>query len=214
MKKDFAYCPDNLLIFPGFYESLLYYSDKEYVENMEREEGEPEREIKDWDGYTRTACEGITEVLRPILEREPFCEGVRYDGMSSPRYYNFSTDKLIVTMQLDLDELKEWVLSDDTRRESFDEYLHKKYTSYDGFISFVSNNIDDYFNESYEEYPDVLVDYYVLVDIIGDDDIVSGLEHHTDLLPYEWDILDAADEAFYRYFVPVENDDDDDDDDD
>ena len=181
---------------------------------MEREEGEPEREISDWDGYTRTACEGITEVLRPILEREPFCEGVRYDGMSSPRYYNFSTDKLIVTMQLDLDELKEWVLSDDTRRESFDEYLHKKYTSYDGFISFVSNNIDDYFNESYEEYPDVLVDYYVLVDIIGDDDIVSGLEHHTDLLPYEWDILDAADEAFYRYFVPVENDDDDDDDDD
>lgn len=214
MKKEFFYTPDNLEIFPGFYESLLYNSDTEYSANCGREEGEPEREIKDWAGFTNDVCKGITDVLRPILEREPFCTDVEYDGMTSPRYYNYSTDKLDIKMQLDLDALKEWVLSDEERRDGFDKYLREKYTSYDGFMSFVENDIDDYFEKSYEEYPDVLVDYYVLCEIFDNPDVVDAKRHQRELTGYTWDIYEVATDCFWYYFVPVETDDDDDDDDD
>lgn len=214
MKKDFFYCPDCLDIFPGFYESLLYNSDMEYCANQEREEGEPEREIKDWTGFTHAVCKGITDILRPILEREPFCADVEYEGMTSPKYYNFATDRLHIKMQLDLDALKEWVLSDDARREGFNGYLREKYTSYDGFISFVENDIDGYFEKSYDEYPDVLVDYYVLCDsnLLDDYDVVSSKRNQRDLTGYTWDIYEVASECFWEYFEPVESDDDDDDD--
>lgn len=215
MKKSFCYSPDCLDIFPGFYESLLYNSDTEYCANQDREEGEPEREIKDWAGFTRAVCEGVTEVLRPILERVPeVCDGVVYAGMTSPRYYNYSTDRLEVDMNFDADALKEWVLSDECRREGFDSYLHERYTSYDGFISFVENDIDSFFEESYEAYADVLLDYYVLCEILGDEDVVWAKRNQRDMPAYTWDIYEVANECFWDFFEPVESDDDDDDDDD
>lgn len=210
MKEEFFYTPDNLEIFPGFYESLLYNSDTEYCANQEREEGEPEREIKDWDGFTEAVCKGITDVLRPILEREDFCTDVEYVGMTSPRYYNYSTDKLDIRMQLDLDALKDWVLSDDDRRDGFDAYLREKYTSYDGFCSFVENNIDGYFEKW--EYPDVLVDYYVLCEIFDDPDVVNAKRYQRELTGYTWDIYEIASDCFWEFFEPIESDDDDDDD--
>ena len=202
------YVPDNLMIFEGFYDSNLYNSDMEYNYNYELEEGEPECEIDDWDEYRKDVCIAVTDTLRSYMcNDDEICTSVEYAGLSSPRYYNFSTDKIELDVEIDLDKLKDWVMATDERKECFNSYLREKYTSYDGFMSFVDNNVDAFFSEggSFEEYPDVLIDYYVLTHIYETDDIVEAAKHGEHFNNYHWEIYEAADEIFYMHMAPIES---------
>lgn len=201
---EYRYCNDNLGIFEGFYESGLYNSDTEYKFNFCRTEGEPEYELKDFDGFKNAVGEGATDLLCPMLERDGFIKNVKFAGISSPRYYNFTTDRLLIDMDVDFDALKAWVLETEERREGFNAYLKKNYTSYDGFCSFVDNNVEGFFENSYGDYKDVLIDYYLLVAILD-------TEHVTDKSwtesSYRYDLFEVADDLLWEFMVPVEEDD-------
>ena len=203
------YVPDNFLIFEGFYESRLYSSDWEYDFNAYgKEPEEPEYEIDDWDEYRKDVCLAVTDELRTLMcNDDGICTKVEYIGFTSPRYYNFSTDKIELEIDIDLDKLKDWVLSDDHRRECFDTYLRKKYTSYDGFLSFVDNNVEAYFSDggSFEEFPDVLIDYYVLCQMYGNEDMTE-VWNSDRMSSYHYSIYEAVDEIFYEHMAPIEDD--------
>lgn len=211
MKKNYSYCNDSTVIMPGFYESVLFNSDKLYYENMNLKtqceaNGEEftELDIDDFQAYMDEVCKSITDnLIAPMLtEDSNICDKVEFDYVSSPRYYNFTTDKIVMNLNIDLDALKEFILNNDYRRNGFDKYLEEHYTSRDGFSSFVANNIDDFFKEN--EYMDVLIDYYLLTKIYGYANVADMEREYTET-PYEYDMIEIADEVLYSHLKPVDS---------
>ena len=66
----------------------------------------------------------------------------------SPKYYNFDTDNIELTVEFDKVKLLEFIKKD---IDNFNKFLKDNYTSYDGFLSFTANNVtlwyDDYQND-------------------------------------------------------------------
>lgn len=60
--------------------------------------------------------------------------------IQSPEYYNFENDEIIVNIDLRL--LKRIIKN--TKREILEKYIKERHSSYDGFISFYSNDINDW----------------------------------------------------------------------
>lgn len=195
-----TYTPDNLTIFPGFYESELYYSDQEH--NFSCNEGE-EYEIKDFDGYCRFVCEALSDKISDYLtENELVCKSAKYSGMTSPREYNFSTDHLIMDLEIDLSKIIEIIEENEPLYNGFDKYLNKKYSSRSGFISFVSNNIRDFLAEDLEKYYDVLIDYWLLTKIYGDADVAKCMMEFRET-PYWWDMTEIVSDAECQFMERV-----------
>ena len=72
--------------------------------------------------------------------------------VDSPKYYNYSTDKLVCDIKIDKN-----VFIHELRKHNFDnweQFLKDNFTSYDGFISFYPNTTiewDELINENIED---------------------------------------------------------------
>ena len=152
----------ELPFFPGFYESDLensdtpYWAIKEELQYYQRDCDTPCKELTendldfDYKGYEEAVREGWVDGFR---ERMPeMVLSLENVEMTSPKYYNFSTDKLWADV-----ELKDgW--EDDVRAFMTEnaDWLRKRikddWTSYDGFMSFMSNNFDDLAHDEDEDY--------------------------------------------------------------
>lgn len=187
MEKVVEYQNWSVQIFEGFYESLLWDSDAVY--HLCECEPEPpagyEYDMRDFGGYcdeiTRRAVELIWDA---IPEEDGIILDMKYTGLSSPSYYNFTTDKLCADITVDYDKLKNYCLVE--KRKDFDEYLHETFTSYDGFISFVDNNVHDFemnLEEESEKYDQVMIEFYLL-------NLDYMQERNCDLSPYTYDLID------------------------
>jgi hypothetical protein len=65
-----------------------------------------------------------------------------FQSVVSPKYYNFSNDSINVEYQFEsLDKLVTYLIDN---RTEFADYLKERYTSYDGFISHHSNDVDEW----------------------------------------------------------------------
>jgi len=76
--------------------------------------------------------------------------GIELDFLhiSSPQYYNFTTDELIATVKFDGRLLKKAILKKIANDfDRFSKIVKERHTSYDGFCSFYSNNPDEWVNE-------------------------------------------------------------------
>ena len=192
------YIPDSNDIFPGFYESILLNSESELEYNRDEQFSDPdnyvEREL-DYNSFTQEVCEEITSLIGKILGAE-----ATFKDMHSPAYYNYTTDKLEMEIDIDSEKIKSEILASEDLSKGFDKYLHAHYTSRDGFWSFVENNIQDFFRK--EEYTDVMIDYYLLTKIYEDEDVVKcqkrPIETH-----YFYQLLDIADNALYNNMNPI-----------
>ena len=152
----------ELPFFPGFYESDLensdtsYWAIKEELEYYQNECDTPCKELTEGDldfnykGYEEDVRNAWVDGFREHMpEMVLSLENVE---MTSPKYYNFSTDKLWADI-----ELKDgW--EDDVRAfmtENADwlrERIKDDWTSYDGFTSFMSNNFDNLTHDEDEDY--------------------------------------------------------------
>ena len=123
----------------------LHADFKHYV----KEDDKPAFIEKLWDSYSsaydyksaqQAYCEAYASEVCALLK-------IPYLGqeMTSPRYYNFETDRIHI--KLTEDTLQRWIerlQRDKELQESFAAILKDNCTSYDGFISFHSNALDDY----------------------------------------------------------------------
>lgn len=152
----------ELPFFPGFYESDLQNSDtpywaiKEQLQYYQRDCDTPCKELTeddldfDYSDYEEDVRNAWVDGFR---ERMPeMVLSLENVEMTSPRYYNFSTDKLWADI-----ELKDgW--EDDVRAFMTEnaDWLRKRikddWTSYDGFHSFMSNNFDNLAHDEDEDY--------------------------------------------------------------
>lgn len=123
--------------FAGFYCSIWDDITTRYIEQEdERLDGESIRDHIDYpqanQGIARLYADAFAKWLAETLERPV---GYVFDAMTSPRYYNFKTDKIFLRFQPDalqavLDELR--AKDHDTLDKTFTDL----FTSRDGFVSF------------------------------------------------------------------------------
>lgn len=160
--------------FPGFYESIFNgaddFFDDEYelqadlLEIVDDEKLEVCYEYENFDLYKKDVSkkyleyyvDKLIEILPPdIYEHNDFkfeiIEGENNVTVVSPKYYNYSTDRcycLVETNIQTLEMLKDFGL----KHEDVQKYLIDNFTSYDGYISFVKNDIEYWKTLSIEEY--------------------------------------------------------------
>ena len=105
----------------------------------------------------------------------------------SPTYYNYGTDRCycwIKTNKITLEMIKNYTL----KLDGVKEYLVNNFTSYDGFISFISNQIEDWMIDI-TEYEDnmfiALLDMLIsLSDCTGFEDIIESTYYDIDKYYY------------------------------
>lgn len=161
-------------IFEGFYESNLYNSDSLYwITQTDKEEGylkdNQYYDIDNWESFTKEIAENAINELSNILPDNEIIQDMKLKDIYRPKYYNFETDSLIIDIKLNLTKLKKYCFT--THREDFNKYLKENFTSYDGFISFISNNINDFILD-YNQKPNnkelnTMIEYYLLSQIYG-----------------------------------------------
>jgi hypothetical protein len=109
----------------------------------------------------------------------PWIKKVEFTGdFSSPREYNFSTDTLNFTIEVDYKELKKAVL-DLKENKEFAEYLRENYTSYDGFWSYTPNNWSDLWTEISTEGSEFTQSVGALIQFLAQDAIRPQLEFYS-----------------------------------
>lgn len=130
--------------FSGFYYTRHDQELDWTIENMfgSRDSGErnPSLELRCWEAckwgqvheaYAKAYCENFAAEFGIKLE---------FESMQSPREYNFTTDRIFA--HIELDEVKR--LRSVTDEKLLRDLARKRFTSYDGFISHYSSDIDDW----------------------------------------------------------------------
>ena len=128
--------------FGGFYESLWRNSDTEYCEVREFENnlefGTKLEHLDDWGlsaDYEKDICKAYVEYVG-IKLCELLDDKVKlvYDCMTSPRFYNFTTDKIFADLSWDEDYNISGALLVlmEKHKDKLSELIHRYHTSCDG----------------------------------------------------------------------------------
>lgn len=143
---------------PDYIDANLHADFKRYVEEVDQDE------------FVNRVCEAYMWEYDRTGARSAFCDryaktvcdmlGIPHHGqeLTSPRYYNYETDK--IHMKLDALTLEKWVTrlqSDKDLQEIFEGIIEKRCTSYDGFTSFHSNALEDYLELTLDDWDNIKV---------------------------------------------------------
>lgn len=140
-----TFCP----LFPGFYGTIFEY------EGEENDIGEYNMEHEtdlNWDDFNWNYKDYHNRVAKAFVNRLEselnaiFPVKIEFQELISPREYNFANDSINVKVELNLKVLLTHIKA---RKEQATKYFKDKYTSYSGFISFHSPDIDNWLNPSY-----------------------------------------------------------------
>ena len=142
--------------FGGFYESQWLNCDSVYdeVRNLELNSGVDlsDNDIDiDYDAFTKKIGEEYTSELESIFKEALGYEdfNMEFVCISSPREYNFATDQIVYNLTTKDDEKFFEVVRAKMHEHyaTLKDMIKERHTSYDGFFSFMSNNIDEWFDE-------------------------------------------------------------------
>ncbi len=125
----------GLPFFSGFYESIhssVFDSEEECI--MEDYEGKSWDDFR-WEYDHLSYCKNYVNAVNSILELK-----LEFVEMTSPREYNFSTDRIFCKInKSDLKKLKTVLNSEEMKN-----LVKRRFTSRDGFMSFYSNDIEEW----------------------------------------------------------------------
>lgn len=131
-------------------------------------------DIFNWtiEGYNKI----IMEIVPPILEdmyREIFkCDiEIKPIMVYNPKYYNYERDEFYYILKFDKREYNK-LFKQVTNDNNFWKFLKDNYSSYDGFISYMANNKNDFYNqEFYKQFASII--QYLWDNIIKDNNILD-----------------------------------------
>ena len=150
MRKQLLFPQIGLPSFHGFYDSIWGEMDSYEIEWLAQEHNlahSDDWRYKDFnehmqyisEEYARLAISEMNSDLSLHLEM-----GVTQ--VWSPREYNFTTDKIYVVVALSNKDRRHIVDLMEKDYDNLKKVIHKHHTSCDGFISFMSNDIDEWLN--------------------------------------------------------------------
>lgn len=133
----------NFPLFEGFYNSYLDLS--ENIEVGEGEEFEEQFDEIDWKATNNNVSKFYLEYIKDRLKdffNEIGIINLDFVKVDSPKYYNYSTDKLVCNIEVNknkfITELQKYNF------EVWEQFLKDNFTSYDGFISFYPNDPNEW----------------------------------------------------------------------
>lgn len=190
MQKVIEYENWSTTIFEGFYESGLYSSDSlinhPYIYDITPPDGY-EFDLYNFQGFmNEVGQEAVHLIWNNVPDEDGIILDMKFVGISSPRFYNFSTDRICAEIKVDYEKLKDYCLI--SNRDKFDDYLRENFSDRDGFWSFVANNVKDFESELETEskkYDNVMVEYYLL-------NLPYMQERPYDLSEYDSDLYEKA----------------------
>lgn len=141
----------NLPIFPGFYNTIFEF-DSEYVQesiNQDIEDGITKTDISvvddldiDYRGYCNDIAIACVDVVSTkLLELELISSPIEFIGVSSPKYYNYRNDQIVVCADVHTANIAKYLIE---HKEAFHKYLEDEHTSRDGYISFIDNSVEQW----------------------------------------------------------------------
>lgn len=108
----------------------------------------------DYKGYetevAHKVCEYLSNEVSLMLHTEVKFE---FENIYSPQYYNFKNDSINVNLVCDTDVFMKKLLGFiQCNIEAFKQYIEDNYTSCDGFISYYSNDVNDWIKKEYNDH--------------------------------------------------------------
>lgn len=179
--------------FPGFYESIFNGSDDfiddevEVKDELGLDDISVDYEYVDFKKYEIDVArkymecyvEKVIEVLpADITDNKKFEFETVDESMwiSSPRYYNYETDKCYWEIKTNIETLgmiKDYTL----KMKGVKEYLLNNFTSCDGFVSFISNDLEYWKKLPIEEYQDnMLISLVDMMLKLSDDEVFEDIK--------------------------------------
>jgi len=145
-----------LPIFPGFYNTIFGPDEGDVIcdiNSQRQSQGKPEIDYDDceWDyaEYENEVSKSCTEFIEKELKERGIVTKIEWQRIESPKFYNFTNDSIDVAISLSPENTKKIWEYLHKNKEEFQQYLEEKFTSCSGFISFHSNDVDDWFAEDY-----------------------------------------------------------------
>ncbi len=146
MKQSYkTWCP----LFPGFY-GTIYEPDE--TSEIESYNDEYKTDLNyddfnfDYDQYYKDLSTEYVNKLEVEINSNILPVKMTFEAVQSPREYNFTNYSINIDLEIDLDELINIISNN---KDKAAEYFKDKYTSCSGFISFHSNDIEDWLNIEY-----------------------------------------------------------------
>jgi hypothetical protein len=142
------------LSFTGFYQGIWNQTENEYVQVRDMQYGDHDdieslQFLDDW-GFGEDYRDEVTEIyareyidlLNDVLKTDIKLVGWR---LSSPKYYNYSTDEIYCEVEIgDYQTFAQRLIdlaNDPLYHDKVAETIRKNHTNYDGFISFMTNDM-------------------------------------------------------------------------
>jgi len=128
-----------LPVFHGFYNTIFEPDESEFLRENECEWDDI---VFDNEEYSKDVAESVCETLQTKLKE--YVTGIEMQAISSPKFYNFSNDAIHIEITLSKANLKAIRKTIRDNWEKYTEHTLKRYTSRDGFMSFHSNDSDEW----------------------------------------------------------------------
>ena len=131
--------------FVGFYDSIWSPDDAIYYECEEEGIEEDVDFTFDYKQYKNDVCKAYTEVWESWMQ-EFISEDIELEFVEvrSPRYYNYENDSCHVKIRLTQAAEDAIIAKIEKHRELFAKWIKENHTNRDGFISYLSNDIDQW----------------------------------------------------------------------
>lgn len=145
-KKNFTtVCEARLASFEGFYCSIWSPDDDVYNYSVEEGAEEDKDFTVDYKGYQKAVCEKYTDVWEEWMQ-EYIHEDIKLEFLQvwQPRFYNYVNDACEVRISLTHQAKKAIIEKVINHRDKIAGWIKENHTSSSGFISFLSNDIDDW----------------------------------------------------------------------
>lgn len=144
-KKFTTVCDVRLASFEGFYCSIWSPDDDVYNYSVEEGAEEDKDFTVDYKGYQKAVCEKYTDVWEEWMQ-EYIHEDIKLEFLQvwQPRFYNYVNDACEVRISLTHQAKKAIIEKIINHRDKIAGWIKENHTSSSGFISLLSNDIDDW----------------------------------------------------------------------
>lgn len=146
MRKIETYLP----LFPGFYGTIFEpYEDNEieYINELRKDKGLDDIGWEDCEWDYKDYRERVAECVMRFVEWKLKQMGLKftYQAIQSPKFYNFSNDS--INVEVEVENMNKIIQYLNENEDEFRQHIKESYTSCDGFISYHSNNSDNWIDD-------------------------------------------------------------------
>ena len=129
-----------LPLFSGFY-NTLWDGDSEMSSYCQEYNVSSDDVEVDWDAFRKNVAFTLVSKMEDDLVKMGLIHSMTFQQVISPTYYNFENDSINVLILPNIDAIRNYIHQ---HMSEFDDYVKRKYTSYDGFSSSYPNTAFDW----------------------------------------------------------------------